>query len=601
MINDEQARTLLSECELWLGTNLDSLRKKLRNDHENTKPMLWELIVLHATASSIVSRYNKEISKEQSIAALIQHEPTDAAPDIFLQPHDCQPFYIEIAHIQPRNQQEEEEVKHFHRWIKQELSRKGILYTNSLGIRLIPADDRKDVQVPPQNRWKKQLKTNSWTAFVTELLSQKLPSTWHVEEANVIVEARISSSSSFPAQNIPERATDNPIYKTIERKAGRQAKRTWEGKYGSKEPLVLVIGASESLHQITGHDALSSRQLQKAVYSALADTDKWDWTTILNLTDNRSWSWAMHRQRVSGSGFISAVVIVTVSNEYSRLGYGWQKKAKHLIIKNPHPTVSITAEQEQFLEKINFNQIKYGHGREQWEQLPKNQINPTPSLNRYLIESEGFSACFGEDSAFYIEIPCQLFARFLVGDITADEVWCNYRLSINSDKSSTRSLEETIGSCLKAAANIRQPIVNVVFIQGDSKSRKGARIRLEFGTLADSYRNRKKCLKNSIKSDTACAFSVTLSTYLLTCLLAGKTTAEEAWKGEGQQEIGDSLRNAVNKGQEIIDSILIQDASEPECELSITFRFGEAVNASIREDKKVLREIKRQNKQKKLG
>jgi hypothetical protein len=586
MINDEQARTLLSECELWLDTNLDSLRKKLRNDHENIKPMLWELIVLHATASSIVSRCNKEISKKQSIAALIQHEPTDAAPDIFLQPHDCQPFYIEIAHIEPRNQQQEEEVRDFHRWIKQELLKNGILHASSLGIPLIPVDNRKDVQVPPRNCWKQLLKTKGWTDFVTEISLGRLPSTWHIEGANVIVEARISRSSSFPAQNIPETATDNPIYKTIKRKAEKQAKQTWKGEYGRKEPLVLVIGASESLHQILGHDSFSSRQIKKAVYSALADTDKWDWTTTLNLTDNRSWPWAMHRQRVSGSGFISAVVIVTVRNEYSGLGDGWQKKAKPLIIKNPHPIVSLTAEQERFLGKINFNQIKYGHGREKWEQLPKNQTNPTPSLNKHLIESEGFSACFREESAFCFEIPCQLFARFLVGDITADEVWCDYRPSINSDDSSTRSLEEDIGSCLRAAANIRQPIVNVAFLQGDSKLRKGARIRLEFGTLVDSCKNRKKCLKDHIESDTTGAFSVTLSTSLVTYLLAGKTTAEEAWKGEGQQEIGNFLREAVNKGQEIEDSILVQSASVPECEPQITFRFGVAVNTSIREDKR---------------
>lgn len=604
MINDEQARALLSECELWLDTNLDSLRKKISNDHENTKSMLWELIVLHATAYSIASRNNEEINQNQSIASQIQHEPNDAAPDIFLQPRDCQPFYIEVAHIKPRNQQQEEDIKHFSRWLRRELSRRGIDYASSLRIRLVPADSEEDIQAPPRECWKQQLKTDGWKFFLSELSSHKLPATWLLEEANMIVEAEgveesLSVSSSFPAQNIPETATDNPIYKTIKHKAEKQAKQTWKGEYGSKEPLVLVIGASESLHQITGHDALSSRQIQKAIYSALADTDKWDWTTILNLTDNRSWLWAMHRQRVSGSGFISAVVIVTVRNEYSGLGDGWQKKAKPLIIKNPHPIVSLTAEQECFLGKINFNQIKYGHGREKWEQLPKNQTNPTPSLNKHLIESEGISACFREDSAFYVEVPCQLFARFLVGDITAGEVWCNYSLSINSDKSSTQSLEETIGSCLRAAANIRQPIVNVAFIKGDSKSRKGARIRLEFGTLADSYKNNKKCLENSIASDTAGAFSVTLSTSLITCLLAGKTTADEVWKGEEKQDIGDSLRDAVNKGQEIEDSILVQSASVSECEPQLTFRFGVAMNTSIRADKKVLREIKKQKNQEK--
>jgi hypothetical protein len=603
MINEKQAKILLSECEQWLGTDLSELRKKLRNNHERTKSALWELIVLHATASFIISKYDENPNRNQIIASSIQHEPTPASPDIILQPDDCQAFYIEVAYIEPRNQQQEEEVNDFPRWVREKLVERGIKYANSLRIRLNPADSSKDIQVPPREHWKRQLKTDGWKTFLTELSSQKLPATWILEESNVIVEAEgveESSfvSSSFPAQNIPEKSEDNPIYETIKRKA-EQAKQTWKGKYGSKEPLVLVIGASESLHQIRG-DMLSSTQLQKAVYSALADTDKWDWTTILNLTDNRSWPWAMRRQRVSGSGFISAVVIVTIRNEYWEPGYGLQKKAKGLIIKNPHPTVPLTAEQERFLEQINFNQIKYGHGREKWEQLPKNQTNPTPSLNKHLRESEGrFFYCPGEDSAFYVEIPCELFARFLVGDITADEVWDNHRLNIKSDTPSNPSLEEKIGSDLRAAANIRQPIVNVEFIQGNSQLREESRIRLEFGTFADSCKNGKDCLKDSVDSDTTGAFSVTLSTSLITCLLAGKTTAEEAWKGEKRQEIGDFLREAVNKGQEIVDSILVQGVSVPGCEPQITFRFGVAMNTSIREDKKVLREIKKQKKQKK--
>ncbi len=412
------------------------------------------------------------------------------------------------------------------------------------------------------------------------------------------VEKSPFGSSSFPAQNIPETAKDNPIYETIGRKA-EQAKRTWEEKYGSKEPLVLVIGASESLHQIGGNDTLSSIQLQKAVYSALADTDKWDWTTTLNLTDNRSWLWAMRRQRVSGSRLISAVVIVTIRNEYSGLGYGWQKKAKRFLIKNPHPTVPLTVEQERFLEQINFNQIKYGSGLENWEQSQKDQT--TPLLNRYLRESEGHFV-FGpkSDSAFNVEIPCELFARFLVGDITADEVWDNHRLNIKSDRPANPSLEETIGIYLRAAANIGQPIANVEFIQENSQLREESRIRLEFGTFADSFKGGKNCLEDSVKPDTNGAFSVTLSTSLVTCLLAGKTTAEEAWKGE-RREIGIFLRDAVNKGQEITDSSLVQDVLVPECEPQITFRFGVAANISIREDKKKLREIRKQKKQKNSG
>lgn len=607
MINNNQAELLLSKCELWLDTELGKLRTSLRNDHSNTKPMLWELIVLHAAASSIVSRHNEKAAQNQSIASLIQHEPTNSAPDIFLQPNDCQPFYIEAAHItRQQNHQQEENVKDFPRRVKKELSKQGVGYANSLRIRLHRADPTKDVQIPPYGCWGRQFETNGWKAFVTEISSRNLPSFWLLEETNVIVEAEgieegSSISSSFPVQNIPETAKDNPIYGKIKDKA-EQAKKTWEGKYGSKEPLVLIIGATESLHQIYGHDMVSSMQLRKAVYSALADIDQWDWTTILNLTDNRSWPWAMRRQRVSGSKFISAVVIVTVRDEYSGLGCGGQKKAsKPLIIKNPHPYVALTTKQEWFLEQIDFNQIKYGSGMESWEPPPRGQEKQdVPLLNKYLRESGGRFDFSPSDFAFNVTIPCKLVARFLVGDITADEVWDNHNLSIEDDLVFNRSLEK-IGSRLKVAANIRQSIVNVEFVQGDARSREESRIKLEFGTFIASGKNGKDNLIDSIEFNTAGAFSVTLSTNLVTCLLAGKITAEEAWKGEGRQEISNFLRDAVSKGQKIIDSIFVQDASVPECESQITFKFGAATDTSIREDKKQLRELKNLKKQKKSG
>lgn len=573
MINDKQAEILLSECELWLDTRLCNLRKKLRSDHVNTKSILWELIVLHATASSIASRHDENVNQNQSMASLIQHEPTDAAPDIFLKPNNCQPFYIEVAYIKPRNQQQEEDVKHFPRWVRKELFQRGINYANSLRIRLDPADPTKDIQVPPRNCWNQQLKTDKWKSFVTKLSLRNLPSIWLPKEANVIVKAEgieqgFGVSSSFPAQNIPKQAEDNPIYKTIEHKA-EQAKK-WE-KLKIYQPLVLIIGASESLHQINS-------QLQKAVYSALAEC----------------------KQRVSNSRLISAVVIVTIRNEYS--GYGYQNKAsKPLIVKNPHPNVALTAEQEWLLGRIDFNQIRYGCSleswEESWEQPQRNQ--DVPLLNKYLRESEGrFVFSPKSDFAFNVEIPCKLVARLLVGDITADEVWDSHPLIIKDDPSSNPSLEQTMGNCLKMAANIRQPIVNVEFVQENYKVREESRIRLEFGTFATSGKNGKDNLKDSIlfDTDTSGPFTVTLSTSLVICLLVGKITAEKAWENVNRQEIGNTLRNAVNQGQEIIDSALIQDDLLSKCESQIIFKFEAITDTLIRESKKLLKELKKLKK-----
>jgi hypothetical protein len=126
-------------------------------------------------------------------------------------------------------------------------------------------------------------------------------------------------------------------------------------------PLVLCIGASEGLYRLNASDIFSLNQLKQAVYSALADIEQGDWVTNMNLTGNRSWPWSMRSQRISGSELISAVVIVTIRNQDS--GYGLVRRASRpLIIKNPHPNVELTAEQEQFLNQIDFNQVKYQSG-----------------------------------------------------------------------------------------------------------------------------------------------------------------------------------------------------------------------------------------------
>ncbi|GAA6614918.1 hypothetical protein [Scytonema sp. NUACC26] len=583
MISERQAEILLNECELRLGTELGKLRTSLRGDYKSTKSMLWELIVLHAT-SSIVS---------------VQHEPTEAAPDIFLQPEGCEPFYIDVAYIMPRNQQQEDDLKDFPRWVRQKLVQKGIDYADSLTIRLDPADSTKDVEVPPRNCWNQQLKTDKWKSFVIQLSSRNLPSTWSLEEANVIVTAEgieqgFSVSSTFLTPNIPQRAEDNLIYKTIKHKA-EQAKK-WEETRKIYQPLVLVIGSSESLHQINGHDMFFSIQPQKAVYSALADIEQWDWITILNLTDNRSWPWAMRRQRVSGSRSISAVVIVTIRNEYSGLEDRWQRKAsKSLIIKNPHPKVALTAIQEQILEQINFNHIKYGPGWESWEN-PQRTQDVSVALNRYRESRGHFVFSPKSDYAFSIEISCKLVARLLVGDITADKVWDSKRLSLKDDLGSHPSLEQTISSSLKTAATIRQPVVDVKFVQANSKLREESRIRLELGTFADFVKKDKDCFKGSIEFGTNGAFTVTLSASLVTSLLAGKISADEVWKSISRQEICNSLKDAVSKGQEIIDAKIIQNNSLLEDEPQIIFNFGAATDILIREDKKLLREFKRSKK-----
>lgn len=55
------------------------------------------------------------------------------------------------------------------------------------------------------------------------------------------------------------------------------------------------------------------------------------------------------------------------------------------------------------------------------------------------------------------------------------------------------------------------------------------------------------------------------------CLFAGKITADEAWKSENHQKIGNYLKDAVSRGQEIVDAKFVQFDSEFENEPQIVF------------------------------
>ncbi len=384
MISERQAGSLLSDCEKWLGKKLRRLREPLKKDHGTTKAHLWELIVLHAVASFIVSRQNQRDEVDPEMKSQIQHEPDDGTPDVFVHPDGCKPFWIEATYIMP--QQQDAHPGRFILWVKDKLFKREIDFAKLLRLRLEPSDTTKDVEVPPSNRWDNLLNTNQWNAFVSDISSGNLQSTWLLQEGNVIV--RIEGiaqgdyvSSSFPLPGIPKCAEDNAVYKTIRRKIEKQLQK-WLSAGKTYQPLVLLIGASEELHRLNASDMFSLKQLEQTVYSALAYIEQLDWVTIMNLTGNRSWPDSMLSQRLSGSELISAVVIVTIRNQYS--GYGLVKRAsKPLIIKNPHPAVELTAEQEQFLNQIDFNQVEYQLGKESWD-LP-HPHDDIDALNRYRL------------------------------------------------------------------------------------------------------------------------------------------------------------------------------------------------------------------------
>ena len=594
MISEPQAKFLLSECEQWLGKKLRRLREPLKTDHNSTKAHLWELIVLHAVASSIVSRQDKRDEVTREILSQIQPEPDDATPDVFVHPDGCEPFWIESTYIMPK--QQDADPGRFILWVKDELFKRGIDFAKSLRLRLEPSDTTKDLEVPPSNRWDNLLTTNQWETFVSEISSGNLQSTWSLKEANVIVLIEgitqgDYTSSSFPLPGVPKGVEDNAVYKKIREKLEKQLQK-WVGAGKTYQPLVLLIGASEELHRLNASDMFSLKQLEQAVYSALADIE----LTIMNLTGNRSWP-SMRSQRLSGSELISAVVIVTIRNQDS--GHGLVRRAsKPLIIKNPHPAVELTAEQEQFLNQMDFNQVEYQSGRESWEQ-PHPQDDPH-ALNRYRLYEQTRGKYVlepGPNEDFTIEIPTRIVAQFLAGNITAVKLWGDNRLNSDDYPNSTPSFKQTIGSYLKSAANIRQQIVNVNFVQVDPKLRDESRIRFEFGAFTAPTDPISDCPRVYIETDANGAFTLELPQSLITHLLAGKITASEAWKIESNPKIDSFLKDALSRGQEIIDAKLVQVSSDSESEPSLILKFGAVTDTTIREDKKIIHEEKQRIKQ----
>lgn len=151
----------------------------------------------------------------------------------------------------------------------------------------------------------------------------------------------------------------------------------------------------------------------------------------------------------------------------------------------------------------------------------------------------------------------------------------------------------SIGDHLRLAANVGQQIVSVQFVQTDSKSRDEPRIRLKFGAItANEKPIDENFSRESIQTDAHGTFTVRLSTKLVTRLLGGKITASDVWKSDRQQEIGDYLKGAVERGQEIVDAKIVQGNLEHESPL-IILEFGPATETLIRESKKRLKEGKK--------
>jgi hypothetical protein len=207
MINEKQANTLLNECEEWLGIKLTKLRTSLRVDHQNTIPMLWELIVFHTVASYVKFKTDQSSNSNKTISSQIQHEPNEKCPDILLTPSFSKPFNIEIKYI-IYNRQQDRDLKDFNRRVREELSKIGC-EDLSLRVRLDPANPEKTTKAPFNDLWNQAIKNK-------------------IEQA-----------------------------------------QEWHKSGEKYQPLVIVVGASEILTQTNNLNILSDENIKKAIHLAL--------------------------------------------------------------------------------------------------------------------------------------------------------------------------------------------------------------------------------------------------------------------------------------------------------------------------------------------
>ncbi len=379
----------------------------------------------------------------------------------------------------------------------------------------------------------------------------------------------------------------HPIYTVIEKKAA-QAKK-WYKSGQQHQPLVLIIGVKEGGYNLTD-------KYQRAIYSALAYLEKWDLTTIFNYTYDRTWIGARRRYRVSGSKLISAIVVVTFRNEFKPFTFIPQKKAsKSFIIRNPHPNIPLTDLQECFLQKVDFNQINYGSSLENWER----ENNRKVLSNKHLRESEGYLSFSPKGSwEFIVEIPCKILTNLLIGNVDFEEAWGIG----NTIEMSEITLAQEIGIRFKNAMNIRSAlslpisIINIGFVEEDPKLRGESCVAIEIGRISAIENIDEEYLRTSFSVNSDDSFIAKIPSDFVFCILSGKFKAIDAWNCENRKELGALLKNAVNKSQEIIKIEFVQNSNNSTDESYIVLEFSMAVEKSIRENKKVLRELKESRK-----
>lgn len=385
MLYENQVHGFLEHCEAKISRKLSKLRSDL--GAEDKHGALWELITLY-----IASKVSD-----------VDHEPREATPDVLVSPAIGGEFWIEAKHVKSRGSKHSEHLSRLSSWLSSELKKQNVDATSflwhfdelpeepatpalpppprtNLLIRLIGrirgaqklavsahehdkgvSKSRKSpIVLPPTKAWKNLKRTKEWNAFVEDLRLKKVTK---FDAKTSGFSCRFTAEprgnphgyliSNHAALQIDE-FNVHPVYRSIKDKAS-QAKK-W--KIG-EAPLVVCIGSTDEL----GFLELGDSEKVTAIDAATAALHDADVARQIPCTSRNVRS-LVRKLRVSGSGRISAVLLVSVEDRSLGVLMGSERTARPRLVINHQAAWPLSDAQRRLLESLPFDAIQFANDAE---------------------------------------------------------------------------------------------------------------------------------------------------------------------------------------------------------------------------------------------
>ena len=450
MISERQAESLLIECEKSIGYPLKNLRQRLAS-HNKPYSNLWELITLYCTLP---------------LGSII-HEPEQNCPDICITHGTESHLWIEATYIYSKSKQKTDNTTDFIRWLLDKLKLMDITFANGVHVDFAAHNKSRALAIPNRDRWREIIRDHSWYYFVN-ILKNTNPAEieWICPMGNVTIKLRKTShprtvTIGLPSIKEPTTPKQHPVYKEIKKKAEQAQK--WNNLGKRYQPLVLCIGASENTGEINSSPS-TKVSLHQAIYSALLNVQGMNLAVQTNITKRIDGK----RLDVPGAKHISAVIVVTTETRSQTFQPGFYRVPKSSLFVNDQATHPLTPEEIHLLKQIRFDSIEWGPGWEAWERPRGTRRSDNTPINRIRKQWGKVSMRNLKNGAFEVELPTNVIAKLLSGDITHEDLHQQY--------------SDDLANALEAAIKQGQYIIDCEYVSSDPKTRKQDYIRLKYSS-----------------------------------------------------------------------------------------------------------------------